>query len=196
MSKYYKFKCKCGCEGKILIRESHKKNGIPEFISGHNPHGIKTRFKNGEKATNWNGFKEGNIPWNKDGYHSPESCKKMSISHLGTHLSESTKLKLSKINSGENHPRYIDGYAHERGNSVRTGKGFIPLNHKTKIANTMHHLEGDEYVIFEPKELHDACYHGHHHNHGESRQIADEIAYNWLWEELEHDYNLRHKIKE
>lgn len=56
------------CGKRIPIRESHKRNGIPEHIHGHQcvvnsplkkGHKIGKRFRKGEKAINWNGFKNG-----------------------------------------------------------------------------------------------------------------------------------------
>lgn len=41
MEKYYNKYCKCGCSQKILIRESHKYHGIPNYVSGHNTEGLK-----------------------------------------------------------------------------------------------------------------------------------------------------------
>lgn len=35
MEKYYKHKCKCGCGNKIKIKNSHRWDGIPQYIHGH-----------------------------------------------------------------------------------------------------------------------------------------------------------------
>jgi len=174
----YKYhRCGCGCNTRIPYRESQTKNGLPEYISGHNPHGTETQFKKGEYQGF--GFKKDHKPWNKDGHHSEETCDKMRESHLGTHLSEETKQKLREANSGENHPKWIDGYALERWNSKKRGKGFNPLNQKNNVSTTMHHLSDGETVIFEPKSFHDACPHGGVSKTKENIEMADEIALMW-----------------
>ena len=38
---YYSHLCACGCGGQIKIRKSHKYNGIPQYIFGHNNKNIK-----------------------------------------------------------------------------------------------------------------------------------------------------------
>ena len=59
---YYAHTCKCGCGGQIKIRESHKYDGIPLYITGHSSKGKypteETRKKQseahkGEKHYNW-----------------------------------------------------------------------------------------------------------------------------------------------
>lgn len=41
---YYEHTCACGCGGKIEIKKTHKWNGIPKYISGHNTP-IKNKFE-------------------------------------------------------------------------------------------------------------------------------------------------------
>jgi len=92
---------------------------------------------------------------------------------------------------GKDNLKYIDGCAKERINFKQRGKGFYPLNKKNKISNTMHHLSDNETVIFEPKELHDCCYHaGHVSNNKEQRKMADAIALMWYSIEWFHNHGI------
>lgn len=43
----YSHLCACGCNGEIEIRKSHKSDGIPKYINGHN----KANYKHGYKGT-------------------------------------------------------------------------------------------------------------------------------------------------
>jgi hypothetical protein len=80
---------------------------------------------------------------------------------------------------------YIDGYHQERAGSKRRGLGFIPINDKNELSNTMHHID-ESLVIFEPKVFHEAVYHSYGCSK-EQRKLANRIA--WMWYSTEWFYN-------
>jgi len=84
-----------------------------------------------------------------------------------------------RVLKGKNAPIWIDGYSDERYNASLKNKGFIPLNHKTTMSNTQHHLDNNT-LVFEPKSLHNACNHSGNRSNSDYRIIANMIALAWL----------------
>lgn len=82
-----------------------------------------------------------------------------------------------KYHSYKNAGRHGDGYFHERYNSACQGQGFIPLNHKNKISNTMHHIDND-FVIFVPGKLHRSVHHSS--KTGKNIEEINKLAFEWL----------------
>jgi len=149
------------CNKRIPVKKSHKLKGIPKCIKGHSGH----KFKKGHNFVG------------KKGYHlSAETIQKQSIAKSGKNNPNYEGNNGFK-NSEENY-NFVDGYGHERWRCKHRKIGFCPLNKKTRISNTMHHLSDRETVIFEPKEFHDACYHGRGCSK-EYRKMADAIALMW-----------------
>lgn len=74
--------CQCGCNKEIIINNSHRWNGIPNYISGHNTY-IHNPMNNIESRN-----KLRNVIF------SEERCKRISESQKGKHHSESTKEKM------------------------------------------------------------------------------------------------------
>ena len=173
MKKVYKNRyCKCGCGERITVKEYHKRYGIPRFIYGH-----QCRGKNNPMYQH---------------VYTQKTLDKMSKNHADFSGKKHPNYGVHRY--GEDNPNYVDGYAQERGNAKLCGQGFISLNHKSKIANTMHHLEGNEYVIFIPEKLHKRYYHSHsksHPKYKECREKIDTAAYMWMWKELERDYKIK-----
>jgi hypothetical protein len=100
--------CKCGCNQEIIIKENHKYNGIPEYISGHN----KAHLRH---------------------YHSEETKKKWSEKRKGKKLSKETKRKLSEKNNGKNHWNYGKHHSDETKQKMREKKLGRKLSEETKI---------------------------------------------------------------
>lgn len=67
----------------------------------------ESRKKNSESKIGlipWNkGLKGRQVAWNKGKNHSPKSCEKMRLSHLGVRLSEVTKKRMSLAQLGKRH---------------------------------------------------------------------------------------------
>jgi len=84
---------------------------------------------------------------------------------------------------GEDSPFWKGGMSLDRSNSKQRGKGFVPLNRKTKINNECHHLRDNTTVIFEPKKLHLKSFHGFGCTK-EQRIESDQIAINWYLSNL------------
>jgi hypothetical protein len=172
MKVYKNHFCKCGCGGR-------PKRGN-KFINRHNLKSVQ--FKKGHRL---------NCGKNHPMYgkhHSAKAIEKMRNSHLGTHLSEETKEKISKSRLGKNHPRWIDGCGIERHNAVihSLDRGYpypIWLNEPFKGAS-FHHVD-KEQGIFIPKKLHKSMY---HRLTGYNLAEMNNIAFNWLWNELEQNY--------
>jgi len=170
--------CHCPCHGRIpypkssASKSNHEKRGIPKYIRGHWNRGKKFSKEHRE-----------NMSKAQTGKHlSEETCLKLSKAHsgennywfgktlseehieklravkLGKKMSKDTCEKMRIARLGEKNPNFVDGYGQERGNSKFRGRGFFPLNKKTKIADTQHHIDED-IVIFIPREMHEKNWH-------------------------------------
>jgi len=106
--------CACGCEGEIIIKSSHKYDGIPKYINGHNEH---------------NGF--------KGKKHSEETKRKISESEKGKILSEETKRKMSEAK------REISKETRKKISKIHKGKPKSE-EHKRKISEAIKLLIGDK----------------------------------------------------
>lgn len=83
--KYYDHLCGCGCRGRIPIRRSHRRDGIPKYLPGHNRRGKKNTSEHNHRIS------EGRM-----GISCSESAKrKLSAYNTGKHLSEETKKKIA-----------------------------------------------------------------------------------------------------
>ena len=139
---YPKVYCNCGCNKEIIIKEHHKRFGIPKYIHGHCPRSIETRKKISESNSGEN--------------CSIETRKKLSESNsgenhplYGKHLPEKTKKKISEANSGEKHYNYGKNRSKETKIKIsksRIGKyngennpswkgGITPLNKKIRTCD-------------------------------------------------------------
>jgi len=80
---------------------------------------------------------------------------------------------------GKNNPRYIDGLHEDRKTCKQRGLGFIPLNERTKEANSLHHIN-EELVIYIPRKLH---FHVKHSiKTGKNMKLINQIAFYYLYE--------------
>lgn len=159
------FYCK-HCNERIPVRKNQSRYGIPDLIPGHYAKTSEFRskmkgntygFKKGKKCKNWNGIKK------------------------GQHTSSKTEFK-----KGNKHPYYIDGYGEERKHSRYRGMEFIPLNKRTKEANSPHHID-KELVIFIPRKLHKSFYHSV--RNGINIDKMNELAYEYMIEQIEKKNN-------
>ncbi len=108
--------CECGCNEEIIIKEYHKRYGIPKYIQGHHPQTKETRQKisnNKKGKESWNKGKkcpqlsnENHPMWSK--HHTEESNQKNREKHLGKEpwnkgilASEETKQKMRKPKTKE-----------------------------------------------------------------------------------------------
>jgi len=181
--------CKCGCGKRIPIKLSHKKNGIPKYIDKHQSaiNGLKTRFKNGNTL----GFKSGKNHPNyksKSGY----GFKKGEKPRLGIRHTEESIQKMIDNHAditGKNNPSWIDGYAQERWNAISSSlnRGYpspIFLNYPFKGCS-FHHVD-EEHGLFIPLKMHKKFWHSV--KTGQHIDKMNNLAYNWLWNELEQNY--------
>ena len=125
---YYSHTCKCGCGGQIEIRESHKYDGIPLYITGHSSKGKhpteETRAKlslakKGKKPTEVTRQKISNSlkelysnPENHPMYgkhHTEEARQKVSKGNTGRKHTEEVRKKQSESHSGEKHYNWQNG---------------------------------------------------------------------------------------
>lgn len=79
---YPDYFCHCTCQGQIKIQESHKYNGIPKFIKGHNT-------KNGNSPF----LREDVREKQQESFRDPIRNKKISQAHTGMKASEESKQK-------------------------------------------------------------------------------------------------------
>jgi len=157
--------CKCNCNSRIPVPETeaglknHKYRGLPDYIKGHG--GYK--------------FEIGNTI------------------NLGKEHTKEWKQSKSESMIGSKHFNYNGGQkiAQARKNNVKDNKSSNFLNTPNNVANEQHHLfcTNKEWVVWEPKEFHEDCYHGPRCTK-EQKEMSDAIALMYLEEELNHKYKL------
>jgi len=91
---YPNYLCACGCGQKIMIKESHKSNGIPIYIHGHNGRGKPLSEEHCRKMSELN---KGEKNPNFGKPLSEEHRKKLRESNLGRPRSKELRKKLSEI---------------------------------------------------------------------------------------------------
>jgi len=85
--------CKCGCRGKIKVKQWHKYQGIPIYIKGHYAKTIKKRQPLSEehkKKFTFGGRK-----------HSNSTKEKMSIAHRNHVVTKETRIKMRQARLGK-----------------------------------------------------------------------------------------------
>ena len=171
----------------ISGKRNHKYRGIPNVIHGHNRSFLGKQHTKTSKKKNSiahkgihpkSEFKKGDCVGSKNNFygkkHTEESLEKMREAHIGLLCGENHPMYKKY---GEDNPNYIDEYNQERHRSNRTHKGFFPLNQKTKIANTQHHID-DKLVVFIARKLHEKNKHSLHDI--VSMKHINKIAFAWL----------------
>lgn len=121
--------CGCGCNNEIIIKKSHKYDGIPKYIHGHywkNKHhteNAKQKIGNGNtgKKRSLESIEKMRIS-HLGLKQSPESIKKTRVSNIGRRNSFETISKMIFIQNlpkikekhcGKNNGAYIDGRSYE-----------------------------------------------------------------------------------
>lgn len=90
--------------------------------------------------------------------HKRDGIPKLIHGHNGKNHSSEAIEKMRKSKVDEKNPSYIDGYGCERCGAKKRGLEFYPLNEKTKIANSPHHID-KKLVVFIPRKLHRSIQH-------------------------------------
>ncbi len=78
---------------------------------------------------------------------------------------------------GSEHPAYIDGYGKERRESKLRNLGFIPINKRTREANSPHHID-NKHVLFIPRSLHESIWHSV--KTGKNMTIVNALVCEWF----------------
>lgn len=149
IKKYKNVICDCGCGGRIIWNKCQKYNGIPKYIHGHHNRDIPMSEEQKEKQS--------------------KAMKKWHKEHLHPLLGK----------FGEDNPKYIDEYNQERNDAKYRGLEFYPLNEKTKIANTSHHID-EKLVVFIPEKLHRSVLHRTGQWESEANKKINRLAFKWL----------------
>ena len=109
---------------------------------------------------------------------------------FGTHRvhSEETIEKMRESHIGDKNAFWIDGLGNERGSATHRGLNFYPLNKKTKIANSPHHID-DDVVIFIPREMHKKYY--HRRDKPETMKKLNELAFEFYTIQWFEEHNIK-----
>ena len=134
---YYSHTCKCGCDGKIEIKEYHKWRGIPLFIHGHNKGNLgktaseETRQKMREAKIDY-------VPWSKGKNLTEEHKEKIRIAKTGQKRSEEAKQKTSETLK-ENY---------RTGKMIPYFKGKTPWNKGKKCPEISEKMKGEKNPMY------------------------------------------------